>query len=81
MADRARLDVRRDDGDLAEPRQRARERMDALGVHAVVVGHQDLFHVAKDKYSSGARNSGSGLGISRAETVTGDGYGLGTGDW
>ena len=90
VADRARFDVRRDDGDLAQPLQRGRERMNALGVHAVVVGHQDFFHAARDKYNArdsgfGTRDSGLGTRDSGFGTrVRGSGFRdwlLATGYW
>ena len=44
MTDGAGLDIRRDDGHLAQPPQRIREHVDALGPNAIVVGDQDARH-------------------------------------
>ena len=44
MTDGAGLDVRRDDGDLAERRERRGEDVNAFRVDAVIVGDEDSFH-------------------------------------
>ena len=44
VADRARLLHRRDDRHISEMSQRRRERLDTLGVHAIVVGDQNFTH-------------------------------------
>ena len=46
MSNRAGFGERRHDGDLAERSQRISERFDALRMHAVIVGHQNTFHMS-----------------------------------
>ncbi len=53
VADRARLDVRRDDGDFAEVIECGGKRMDAVRMDAIVVGNQDSGH-EKDRIRRGA---------------------------
>ena len=55
VADGAGFDVRRNDDDLAEPRERARQRVDALRVHAVIVGDENLFHRKTKSIAAGSR--------------------------
>ena len=44
MTNRARFLHRRDDRDVAEMAERAGQCLDAFGMHAIVIGNQDLTH-------------------------------------
>ena len=45
MSDRARFLMRRNDEDLAEWTQRLGQSMQALGMHAIVIGDEDFSHL------------------------------------